>query len=1090
MNYQATPTLADCSIVSIAEALERYPAFPDAMGDYLDMDDIDDDALVLVAEGDFILNHEWDDLLEEAEACYLLIDGNVQLDDFPSHICTWVSGDLQAESLNLVPREQCILGQITASHYVSLQADDDGITRKSPLGRIHTPYLFVWFYRIDRLQLNPDCMIFTLTHWQQCQSLQAQLPNPVFIWHEGRYVLRDDMQSYVESEDYDGMVWSLWNIRKALQAGQPILRDGFDPAVINIMQEAEDAKRSDNDCLAWLQYRRATEVCPMYYPAWFQQGWLLFKKSAFEQALPLLQHAAQLYPKSQRSLVNDAAFYACLSALQLGQTALALDIINQAMRSNTHTDLHRARAEVFMLMGDKAAARADLEHVLADAPDAATANWLMGVLHHLDGAPAKAEKHRKIAIAAAAKFDVSYEDYHDTSFMRGTAIRLDWDQKKLQDVMPVRDQAWWRQQLLADPVQIKRMPAEWRSSSLLAELITQHPGQAKDYITAFTEEAITPDLARQLVATDASLLALLPLHLIDKAVCLAASKTKGLYPITAIPAHVLDHDICMHAAQCNAKMSEIPEAYLTREVCKLAIAQNAFDIKHTPAALLDEEMWLFAIAHGHTYFQENAVPKRYKTNDIYKRALSMNQQMGSKYLLNELPGQYFNAELYAHAQSLYGDDPEWPAIVSQHQAKNCLDSSTDYAEKCWLVFWDEASMLHKIRQGSSGYSLSPYEIPASMYTQAIADACYQSSLTHLRFIPAQFINDAMCKRFIEHNADELSHIPIARRSLEICVYAILSKPEQASQIPADIHAPVYDALLRHYPEHPEKHRWHLERGRGYLMLSPARPDMALTDFEYLIMQADSVPAMSDTAAYLKAYCLYLQGQQQQAQACLELHGLSDQVAFAEFQPQQDKPITDFDQLNFDETMYDYERFAQNSKTHHEAWQSILLAEQLLIQSGNTSPVLWAHVLDKKRWITYELEMWEENLAACRLCVQRLQSCVLWEYIASDNVIRAALRAAWHRLGSLPLGEENASQDALEQGLELLKKTLSLRSASEDESVLDDFYDTYLRLLLALSAFQNKYAAAFALQCKKVRGMKWRSFIHTETLIDKLEEPEA
>lgn len=1090
--FKNLPTLSECTVLTVYETIERFPDFEDA----LDEDWEDDDPQVLIVEGDFVIDGDWQNLLNEADASYLLIDGNVELKN-SSHFNSilWVTGDLSTDALHWTPYELTVLGAITARHYATLIADDHAITRKSPHAIIITPYFFSSFFKVDQIKFNPDCLIFILADWTYSHNLYLQLPNPVFPWHDGRFVLRDEVQQRVESSDYDGTVWNEWNIRPVLAANQSILRDGISidnlRLAMNSCHDADDAKRLGKQRLAWLHYQRAATQCPDYYPAYYQMGSLMYDENAFDQALPYLERAALLYPKSQSALANDAAIYAGLAALRSSQFARALHICNAALQHNDHAYLYRTRAEAYLLLGEIELARQDLQTALAKSPEYPTANWLMGLVLFQDGAHQEAEQYRQQAIEEAQYFDVSYVKHQDTSFLVEATVHLDWEQGCLENEITVKDAAWWQAQVMADAPHIVRMPMEMRTAELLEKLIDQLPQFASTYVPEFPDSAFTVALAKRVVALNASFLTYIPRALIDKEICLSSTSTTGCFPINDIPEEIIDKELCLHALRSQASLCNIPEQWRDLEVCKEAIKFHAHDIAHVPATLICDELWLLALAHGSAYFIENKLPARFKTKQNFEAALALN-----KALLNELPGNYFDQNLYLYAQNLYGMDDDWQEIVSAHQAVNCLTVYTDFAEKCWLAFWDEASMLHKISQ-SGGYRLAPYDIPAGSFNQRIADACFKAQPIHINSIPAQFVTAKMCRRFIEAYPDQLGDIPLVKRDRDICVIALAEDMKQAELVPAEQHAAVFDYFLSGQQENYDPNMLRTERARGYLMLTPPDVDAAILDLKQVLnsVSGDTGAPTTECAAnaklaphavpaYLLGYCYHLRGKIEQATQWCEYAsqiGIFDSAiqSFSEFSPKHDKPIADFNRVEFSRHMIESEQYSRNEYTYREAWVSIMAAEENLRSCGNQNAVLWAQLLDKKRWLSYELAMWDENTAICQQAIERLERVALWEYISGDDAIRSTLRAAYHRLGALVLDQEGSDVEALKQGLALVDKALGLRGATEDKSVLEPFYDAQLRLLQQLSTHNEHFAARFKQALKQLKSMRWRSFIYSD-----------
>lgn len=1117
--FQSVPPAA-FETLTRAEVLERHPGFRDRLDeDWWGWDEDYEEDEVIVLGGDHHVTEAWREALENCDSRHVLIEGDARL-DYQGWFTFWVTGDVHGIGLSLTD-SLVALGDIHSALYADMHAEDHEVNRDPPAATVHTPYLFSWFHSLDALTLSPDTVIFILTNWDYCQSLQ--LDNPVFAWHDAMFALRDEVQVWVEEHYHDSPCWNLSEIDRRLRAGESILRDGFDPAAALTCREAEGALKMKDDRLAWLYYRKAARQAPGYYPAALMLGKLLYQRGAYVQALPYLRHAASLFPAAQRTLYNEAAFFASVCALRLDQPRLALEIAEADIERAgklSEANLYRARAEAHMVLcdpghrdyeaDDEAHHRLSAEHDLRRGLEKAenghnTLNWLMGQFLHRAGRLDEAETWRQKAIAGAKAFDRAFQDHPTTAFLSKPATRVDWDDLRLEDIAPERDADWWRDRALSDPAQVRQVPAKLRTAELLDAMLAQHLESAPTFAAEFPESAYTPDAARRLVGKNAAYLQYVPVALIDKALCLAAAPDTNRLPLDRIPEGVLDHELCLHLLRCWVYLEDLPAELVDREICEAAVKIRSSSIEKVPAELLDDDLWLLALAHGGYYFVENGVPGRLKTPAMLKRALDLDRAA-----LDSILGNLFDEEVYRHALALYGQDPDWAEIVARHGPKV---ETSEFARQCWLVFWDEELMLQKIRipRNQSG-RLASYEIPAERYTQAIADACFDAEPIHLDKIPPCFVTTRMAEHFIRAYPDYLAEVPLAHRSAKVCLVALADEAKQADQVPAAVHAEVFGELLQpRFAKKFDRNWLLLEHGRGLLMQDPPRIAEARADFEAILGGApqpagaatETISALASGegesrlesrwlagARFLLGYCDWLEGERERAAALLEASGFGGD--YAGYDPRAGKPIRDFDRQAFAACLYDCERLMREPVTYAEAWLCVAEAERLLRDSGIDEPVLWAHVFDKQRWLSYELERWDDNAAICREAVRRLSGQTLWAYLQSDDAIRHTLRGAYHRLAALEL-EKSPRKPALAdllEALSLMEKTLALQGGSEPKSVFEPFYDTYLRVLLALSKHEPRYAARFNQTLERVSKLDWREFIHTRKIKDLLKAAKA
>ncbi|MFC4159900.1 hypothetical protein [Chitinimonas lacunae] len=1083
-------------VLTQAEVFERYPALYELREEWEWDEDAAEDPVVVLS-GNHHLTQDWRDWLKDNAIRTLLIEGDVRL-DFQSRTAIWTTGAVHGSGLSLTAYDLLALGPIHSAAYASLMAEDHEMNRTPPRATVYTPYLFSWFHHLDTLTLSPDTLVCLLTDWDYCQALDHD--NPVLTWHDAMFALRDEVQQLVVEHYHDAPCWDISAIGDHLRQGQPIVREGFDPAALALQREGDEAFSQGKELLGWLYYREAARLAPAYAPLSVKLGQCLYLAGAYRQALPYLQQAANAFPARQYTLYNEGAFLAGATALRLDLPRLAADLVGpviEAAGQYAHANLLRVRAEAYLLLSDPARpdyeadsaasyreqAIRDIEAGLAHQSDHGTLNWLMAAHLWRQGRRDEADSYRCRAIARAGEFDRPLDERLDTAFLSKPLVEVDWENQRLEDHAPRRDQHWWRKLVLRHPSRIRRAPMAERTPALLEALLKRHPRKADLFAPHFPPAAYSAESARQLVSHDASYLAYLPDELISREICLAAAPDTGPLPIRRLPAALLDREVCLHLLRCQVGLSELPASLLDRALCEAAIRLDSEALFAVPAALQDDELWLLALACGGTEFVQHHIPSDYKTAPMLQRALSLD-----KAALDSIPGHLFDAELYRHAEALYGQDPDWPEIVAAHQAAACLGRNIRYGLRCWLVFWDKESMLNKLRNGPREQRLKAEEIPPAHFDEQLALACFNAEPAQLHAIPPQFLNDSMARKFIGRYPDRLRHLPLALRSVAVCLTALRADPSQADEVPAAHYAEVFNGLLAK-PSRELPHAWLLlERGRGYLMQQPAALAKAQADFQSLPSATN--PAIAATASFLLGYCHHLQGQHAEAAAALQAAGSMAPVDdYAHYHPARNKARSDFDHRAVRDGFDDAYRLSSHRTTYAKAWEYLCRIERLLREADQHDALQWAELFNLQCWLSIELERREEHHAICRAAWQRLSPCTLWPSLRADDPIREVLRFTALRLAEISF--EQASPPSLTE-LEdsLARLDLAMALCEYDKTLRYPLYDSYLRTLLALAASHPHHQQRCQQVCAEVLQQPWRRFIEHDEVWEVLKQAET
>ncbi len=941
--YPPLHAWSDHPRIGIDEFLQRFPRVAEEVEDEEEFRQYHAQRSIILITGDVSITQAQLNELKDDYGIAIAVDGNLAVEHSPLRLL-YVSGALHCGSIDLGEWEHSPAGgPIVARHCATLWAEDHEVMRRAPAARVDTPFLFSWFYGIDNLDLSPETMIFILGDWDYCQDLD--LLNPMFPWYECIYALEDEYVEHIYFDGADAPPWNHCAIVPALRAGKKLFKDGFDVACMEYQKAGDDYMVLKDYRAAYLAYKQSASIAPAYYRAWMGMADALYEADAYEQALRHYQEAAARFPAGQTRLVNQGLNYAALCAIRCRQLPLAIELASKSINHNQDlaaaeyyrdpcASAYRMRAEARYLSGDEAGAFQDLETALALNEYHRTANWLLGLLYYRRGDTKRAKQHHEAASARDEDFAVYYDQAGNTDFLAETPAHVDWDRPDIPPyTLPVKDEAYWRTFLRnSDPSKLKQVPQALRSTALCLEVLGRTPlpsgGNVDSFAEYFPAESFTRELAERLVLRSGGNLAYVPRALIDKPLCMLAPVEPGAFDATSVPPMLLDRELCLHAVRCGARIDELPPEWIDKALCVASIRRFVYSISRIPAEFLDDELYLEAIAHGEPYFFNNDLPGRYKTTAMLKKAISAHKRA-----LDAIPGNRFDAQLYAHAQALYGQDADWPEIVARHDLAYCRQNPDEKcADICWSVFWDERFMLEKIRL--EDYNLSPYEIPEHLFTQTIADACFAREPIHLDSIPKRFINQAMCDRFSKKYPDMLDHVPVtyrtraiceravkedaqnlklvplALRSVDLCVTALCEDANLDAQVPLAIESQVFDRLLARHREDFYLGWLYNRRGDGYLAATPPAIDKALADYRTVIEADDSEEfgeSRVQDAIYAIGYCHYLRGEFEQAGHWLnKLDTPDDWTPYAEFGFIDPKEVVDFEKNRFDDLMHELE----------------------------------------------------------------------------------------------------------------------------------------------------------------------------------------
>ncbi|NHZ39431.1 tetratricopeptide repeat protein [Massilia aquatica] len=1050
-------------------------------------DEDDSEFEVILVTGNLSLTQdEYLEILRDP-ARRLAVDGDLQVEGRVSGVF-FVSGDLHCHSvlMSWKWRDDAVRGRILASDCVCISSDDRGARRVAPVCRIETRFLFCWFYEIGQVELNAAAVVFILADWDDSHNLDV--PNQVVVWHDTVHVLAVECRDEVTMADSDQPSWDFKAIEAALRAGRSIYQSGFDIGCYPVRIAADDALSVGDLPLAYGLYRQAAAISPAYYPAWFGMADAFWFADAFEQALAASIAASKKFPEDECGLMNDAAVLAARCALLLRRLPLAREMAGVALdhvarnwvKVRGTAPAYRMRAEAHLLDGQLDAAQADLELALEDEPWHDISLWLMGLVHFLRGEHERAQHFHARAVRVNPDLDAAYEDEANTDFLDGEACRVDWDrQDAAVAAAPPRDEAYWRTFMARnESAKIIRVPQHFRSTAMLQDMLdarsedddTAWQGDVLDFLEAFPAQAFTPALARAAVARSPHNLKWVPRALIDKAVCLRARRGTGGFALAHVAAQCIDYEVALRAAECGESIANVPPQLVDKALCLAAIMYQPSALDDVPAALIDDDLIAAAIAFGTPWHLESQMPAMYTSVALLERAIDQ-----YKRALDAISGTRFDAHLYQHALRRYGQDSDWDQIVARHSPALCdAQPRTSCAEVCWSAFWDEAFILRQVAGKSN--RLSPWQIPDACFTQAIANACAKRDRIHLDTIPLRFVHQAMCNAFSKEYPGMLGHVPVAYRSaaicraavkkdpanlalvplaqrnVDLCVVALLASETVECDVPSPVHRAVFERLIARHAGDFEPGFLYLSRAERAVCRSMPEIDAAMADCATVrARKAGSGFTRDDKAQarFVQGYCHFLRGEPAKA---ARLHPGDDWPAYEDVHFDEPSEPVDFNKGKFDTIMRDLDRLTQ-ARDYRRALAAVEAGERMLADAGSRDACFWAQVLDKKRFLAYELGEWDLNETACHQIIERLQHQDLWLFSAFMEPLRAALRSAWFRLGTMHAGADRSAGE-LKADLALIDKALALFYSDEDDEVIAPFKEgraTVRALLDAASA---------------------------------------
>lgn len=396
-------------------------------------DEDEDGEKILYFNKDIQLTESEYQELKDRFGHYILwvVNGNLILENSNFSRPAIIKGDLVCKSL-MYNEYLKVKGKVTVKNYAAFIAKDHEMLQTTDPLILEARYVFSWFYDLKNVTLPGSTPVFIVCGGTDLKNMN--LKNPYFYWKEWAFAMRPELCYAVDSNYSDALYWNFTAIDEALEKGEPLFIEGFDIAGMPLYREAYLLFNQKKYRESYQMAQQAAALSPGFYYPKFYMGYCLYCSSAFEQAIPVFEDALKLFPLKHKNLINRDAAYLAHSALYLEQPDLALKWSNDVIESVSGNrddreilwHLFRVRGEAYLKKENLVMAKADLEKAVELNFEKGVTHWLLGLVFHKLGISKHAGKHWQIAAKINDKFDVSYEDYQDTSFLQPLISKVDW----------------------------------------------------------------------------------------------------------------------------------------------------------------------------------------------------------------------------------------------------------------------------------------------------------------------------------------------------------------------------------------------------------------------------------------------------------------------------------------------------------------------------------------------------------------------------------------------------------------------------------------------------------------------------------------
>jgi predicted DNA-binding WGR domain protein/tetratricopeptide (TPR) repeat protein len=388
----------------------------------------------------------------------------------------YVAGDTTVDYIELNYFQKTV-GTETVRYVASVWAEDHEVTHTLPFRRIDAAYFISWFYDPSCFEFSPETFIIALYTYDEAVSYKTD--NAYLPWHDYAYALRRELYYIVEESHHDGLTIDVRKVYETLKANQPILLEGVSPEGIILTRAGMQLAKEDDNVGAYLTYKEAIAESPGYYLPYYLAGKCLVTEKAYGQAMELFAKGIPLTPDGLAYEI-DCLEQGALCAVRMGEYDQAIAWGKAAVQKYPTASFSlRVIGEALIFQQKLDEAKDYLKQSL-EIKEIFSNNWLLGLIHHVQGDKKKAESYYKAAVKKNSKAQ-PYAQHTTLQYLYGDNVTIDWDTNR--PAIKVKDQAYWDQYLVNALKQygpqwlyskVPDVPAQYRSKEMLLSSTTSN----------------------------------------------------------------------------------------------------------------------------------------------------------------------------------------------------------------------------------------------------------------------------------------------------------------------------------------------------------------------------------------------------------------------------------------------------------------------------------------------------------------------------------------------------------------------------------------------------------------------------------------
>jgi predicted DNA-binding WGR domain protein/Tfp pilus assembly protein PilF len=958
---------------------------------------------------------------------------------------------------------QKCFGQEKVIYVQEQNGEDDEMVRSSIPRKVSAPYFFSWYYNLEAYDFSPETVIIALYDWDYLSKFKTE--NILFRYHDIAFALKEGLGYLPDDPNYNAIFWNTTKIYKTLKNGESIFKDGFDVSCMPFYNKGYDYLIDEIYEAAFINLKKAADLSPNFYLAWYYCAFTLDENKAFEQAIAYFKQAIALATNQKTYNYLQAAQGIAFALIRTQKYTESLPYLDNCIEQKYKLDMSfRYRGEALVQLKKSKEALQDLntasqEHNNNFLP----VLWLTGLAYHQLGKTAESATFLEKAKNEYAQAP-DYETTQLLDFYSKENIHLDWEDKKTTEIKTQNnDQEHW-EKYLKKHLSFERIPQESITEKMVKWFFD--PSQ-----THYINYATFKNLPEKLKTKEIALMA-----------CVG---NQNHPPFEDIPVEFIDKAFCLAAK--NVDLRYIPSDILDPELCIDAVVKTCRNYKFVPNDFKDEEMAIAAIAGGALKeYSDIFLPKKYQETEFICQAVILSFSS-----LRNIPSKYMDTVVFETAQKQYQNHPDWNDVIKEFSFNGKYNYDT--FEKVWACFWTENFIIDAIQKGDERL----YNIPSKYITPKIAsiagadifnipkemltpEICFKAVnyeyASAFPYIPLEMRNEKISAMAVSKNAENIKFVPLEHKSLALCHIAIMKEVDNLLYIPYKVHVELFTNLLKKHSEDFYQEFMYLERGLGYLF--EENYTKAIEDFQSTRSKQEEESSDIPKSLYYEGLANFKSGNTEKAaQLYSEAVALFKKdfpeelidtpYEIAELPVKQDVTQV-FAPEEFSDLMQEIAQLS-NEGFAKEALQEVAKAEKELSDSGCSDMNYWAMVWDQKRFSLFEDNQKEACYEHCKNAIEKLSKVITWPYIAFDNNIRHALRSMNNTL-AYRIFETATTLEEVIIGLEINKKSF-IKSPIEDDEVLDWYYITKAELLRKASQFDEKYKDNLDKTIKKITKLK-------------------